>query len=196
MSYDDKLRREYHRREAALLRMKLGAGLLSNAVSDKVTETREAITTRISQAQSAVTDTIAKARERIGEKLETLQQAVNPAQRIRQHPFAWIFGALVAGIATAPALRALIKRNGTKRTEVPQPEVSLPLDKGEIQRGSPAAAQATSYLLPVLDAFLPLAVQYLRQRLDLSGPAPQAQTPAGQPVPASISRRMRNMPRS
>jgi hypothetical protein len=237
-SYNDRLREQLLKRNAALAQLKYDSQQVQLAVSDKVTETKDAITCKIDEARNAVTNRIdiakrnvtekidyarqtvtekidaarttldekmSSARETFAEKYDDFKTAVNPGTHIKDNPWQWSFGALAAGMLAAPALKAMFtgkpmikrKRQRTTRPEPVQAEDYVESSGGNYTGSSFGSSPARENAFkPIMDAFMPIAIEYARKALKLD-PQPQGEEGEAQTTefPASISRRTAPPPR-
>jgi hypothetical protein len=75
-SYNDRLKEQVLRRNAALAQIKYDSTTVQLAVEDKVTETKDAITCKIDEAKGAVTERIDVAKRKVTEKIDYARQTV------------------------------------------------------------------------------------------------------------------------
>jgi hypothetical protein len=215
LSYNQRLKEQIRRREAAKGRIKYEYGLLANSVTNKVEDTRASLMDKIDEAKMAVNHRIDFTREKIADKIDHARTAfvdryeqtkhnLNPQTHIRQHPWGWLAGFLAVGVIAAPAVKTYF--TGRRRSQPPAaPQVSASSERTiGPERQSFRSSLLSSPLMAALTPYLTdLAKRYLERGLDRVLPpegsqavrAEPAQTGSAGKFAKSISRRMAPPPR-
>lgn len=217
LSYNQRLKEQIRRREAARTRVKLESRLLADTCSAKVEDTRASLMDKIDEAKAAVNHRIDFTREKVAgkidqartafvERYEETKHTLSPQTHIRQHPWGWLAGFLAAGFVAAPAVRTYFTGRRSPRPAAPE---AAPAAAESVERTiGPGKQSVRSALLasPLVAALTPylteFAKRFLERGLDRVLP-PQGSEPPMYAEPAgsagkfakSISRRMAPPPR-
>src|SRR5258707_896195 len=96
LSYNERMREEVARRDAALLRMKMAGN-----------QTTTLIGTKIKSAKAG-----------LNQKLDDIKAKVSPDNIIREHPWGAVLAALGAGLLAVPLLRSYFKPPKPPQTHI------------------------------------------------------------------------------
>jgi hypothetical protein len=155
------LKERLRKRDSTLLLLKYEGQKIQGAAGDFMTETRAVAEEHIRQAKQT-----------LSEKFGDLAHRLNPQASIQKNPLWWGLGALAVGALSASLVKTLLAgRAGLAKTQPPAPEPA-PVEEAASVNSIQPGQTSEAMLKPLLDALLPVAVEYVRRVLRLDQPPP------------------------
>jgi hypothetical protein len=217
LSYNQRLKEQIRRREAARTRVKLESRLLADTFSAKVEDTRASLMDKIDEAKAAVNHRIDFTREKVAgkidqartafvERYEETKHTLSPQTHIRQHPWGWLAGFLAAGFVAAPAVRTYFTGRRSPPPAAPQaPSAAASSERtiGPEKQGFRSALLASPLVAALTPHLTDFAKRFLERGLDRVLPPQGSEPTYAEPAQAgsagkfakSISRRTAPPPR-
>ena len=150
-SYNERLRKEIARRDAALANLKHSGNATTTFLGDKLDETKTFITTKIHETGNVASREIKHARVAVSSQIEEWKTTLSPANIVRANPWKSTLGAVAAGVVAAPLLKSLYQPTARK---IENSKASNRIGSNGNGRSSPGASAQRSRWKPVTDAIL------------------------------------------